>query len=84
MRIDIRISAEQKEKWQETAKGLGITLTKFIIDSVEDAIESVHTNEDNGVVEGKGAVHTNKYMDDTEDIVHTDEFRSYFNKEELQ
>lgn len=56
MRIDIRVSAEQKEKWQEKAKKERKTLTQFII----DAVEGVHTDIVHTTEKKEKPVHTKK------------------------
>ena len=71
MRIDIRISVEQKENWQSIAKSRGITLTKFIVDTVEGSIGTVHTSKDSGVIEGEDDVHTDSGNGVDSETVHT-------------
>ena len=71
MRIDIRISVEQKDNWQSIAKSRGITLTKFIVDTVEGSIGTVHTSKDSGVIEGEDDVHTDSGNGVDSETVHT-------------
>lgn len=80
-RIDIRVSPETKQEWCIKAKEKGLSLTEYIIESVEGVhTDTVHTGKKESPI-----VHTDKVKDAIAKVekIKPSSFKSYFKGSKL-